>query len=366
MGSMSRCIFSALVILVAVCSVAKPASAAEFRTLSGQGSDSDSSWDKWLESVRVEYEKKQQQSVLGVDETMTTQAAPKGKTIYVNKQKGPYRTVQQAVNAVPKGNTKRIVIYIPDGVYKEKILVPKTKPFITFQCQSRKATLVWGDTAAKAGGTAKSASTAIESKGFIAYDCTFANSAPAPPGGAVGKQAVALRIQGDQGAFYRCAFLGAQDTLYDKEGRHYFRDCYIRGSIDFVFGDGQSIYKKCLIESIAKGTSGSITAQKRESFSRTGFVFDQCTIRGSGSIYLGRAWGTHSRVVFCRCNMANIIRPIGWQDWDDKRRQKTVFYAEYACTGPGANRKGRAPWSKVLSAAQAKPFLDYGFIDAKQ
>lgn len=118
MGSMSRCIFSALVILVAVCSVAKPASAAEFRTLSGQGSDSDSSWDKWLESVRVEYEKKQQQSVLGVDETMTTQAAPKGKTIYVNKQKGPYRTVQQAVNAVPKGNTKRIVIYIPDGVYK--------------------------------------------------------------------------------------------------------------------------------------------------------------------------------------------------------------------------------------------------------
>lgn len=50
-------------------------------------------------------------------------------------------------------------------------------------------------------------------------------------------------IQGDKGAFYRVAFLGFQDTLYDKEGRHYFKDCYIRGTIDFIFGDGTSYYE---------------------------------------------------------------------------------------------------------------------------
>ncbi len=69
------------------------------------------------------------------------------------------------------------------------------------------------------------------------------NSAPAPVGGAVGKQAVALLIQGDMAAFYDCSFYGAQDTLYDKTGRHYFKDCYIQGSIDFIFGDGQSLYE---------------------------------------------------------------------------------------------------------------------------
>lgn len=182
------------------------------------------------------------------------------------------------------------------------------------------------------------------------------NSAPAPRGGAVGRQAVALRIQGDKGAFYRCAFLGAQDTLYDKEGRHYFRSCYIRGSIDWIFGNGQSFYQNCDIRSIADKRSGSITAQKRDNNSKTGFVFYQCRMSGSGSIYLGRAWGTHSRVVFIRCHFDNMIRPIGWQNWNVPKRQKTVFYAEYLCTGPGANREGRAKWSRVLTAREAKPF----------
>ena len=68
------------------------------------------------------------------------------------------------------------------------------------------------------------------------------NTAPAPPGGAVGKQAVALRISGDYAAFFNVNFYGAQDTLYDHKGRHYFYRCYIEGSIDFIFGNGRSFY----------------------------------------------------------------------------------------------------------------------------
>jgi pectinesterase len=191
------------------------------------------------------------------------------------------------------------------------------------------------------------------------------NSAPAPAGGAVGAQAVALLIQGDQGAFYRCGFLGAQDTLYDKMGRHYFRSCEIVGSIDWIFGDGQSFYQYCKITSIANAGSGSITAQNRASNSGTGFVFFQCAIGGSGSIYLGRAWGVYSRVIFYQCNIANMIRPEGWMDWNDPSRDKTVFYAEFQCWGPGANRWGRVSWSKVLTAKQAAPFGSIDFIDGK-
>lgn len=193
------------------------------------------------------------------------------------------------------------------------------------------------------------------------------NSAPAPPGGAVGKQAVALRIKGDYGAFYRCSFYGAQDTLYDQAGRHYFKDCFMQGSIDFIFGDGQSIYQSCRINSIAKANSGSITAQKRGPDNlASGFSFVGCTITGSGTIYLGRAWGTYSRVVFIRCNITNKIIPAGWYDWGDKRREKTVFYGEYQCTGQGANRSGRVKWSYVLSAKQAQAFSSLSFIDGQK
>lgn len=69
------------------------------------------------------------------------------------------------------------------------------------------------------------------------------NSAPAPPAGAVNQQAVALRITGDKGAFYNCGFYGSQDTLNDDMGRHYYKSCEIVGSIDFIFGDAQSLYK---------------------------------------------------------------------------------------------------------------------------
>ena len=192
------------------------------------------------------------------------------------------------------------------------------------------------------------------------------NSAPAPAGGAVGKQAVALRIKGDFGAFYGCSFYGAQDTLYDQAGRHYFKDCFIQGSIDYIFGDGQSIYQSCHLNSIAQGTSGSVTAQKRGPGELTGFSFVGCSLTGSGTIYLGRAWGTYSRVVFIRCNITDKIIPAGWFNWNDATREKTVFYGEYECTGVGANRAGRVKWSRVLTAKQAAAFSSLNFIDGQK
>lgn len=69
------------------------------------------------------------------------------------------------------------------------------------------------------------------------------NTSPVPPPGADGAQAVALRIAGDKAAFFRCGFYGAQDTLLDDSGKHYFKDCFIQGSIDFIFGNARSLYE---------------------------------------------------------------------------------------------------------------------------
>lgn len=87
--------------------------------------------------------------------------------------------------------------------------------------------------------------------------------APIPVPGAVGAQAVAIRIGGDQAAFWGCGFFGAQDTLHDDRGRHYFKECYIQGSIDFVFGNGKSFYEVCTVVYIHVYTKCALSVPKK-------------------------------------------------------------------------------------------------------
>lgn len=84
----------------------------------------------------------------------------------------------------------------------------------------------------------------------------------------MGGQEVALRISGDQSAFYGCGFYGAHDTLNDDQGRHYFKECFIQGSIDYIFENGRSLFEDCTLSFVAEEVSsgwisGSITAQAK-------------------------------------------------------------------------------------------------------
>lgn len=297
----------------------------------------------------------------------TSAVSDSGGVITVSKSgSADFTTVQDAVDSISSGNAARVVIQIAAGTYKEKVNVPSGKPYISFiGAGSGVTTITWDDTATSAGSTSKSGSVIVESDYFIAQDISFENSAPAPPPGAEGRQAVALRISGDKAAFYSCSFYGAQDTLYDHQGRHYFKGCFIQGSIDFVFGDGQSYYDGCELHSIAS-SSGSLTAQNRASpGENTGFSFVNCKVTGSGLIYLGRAWGAYSRVVFLFTYMDDIIRPEGWNDFGESSHQETAFYGEYQCSGPGANAQNRVTWSYQLTAAQAAAFQTLSFIDGE-
>ncbi|KAJ6332402.1 hypothetical protein OIU76_010735 [Salix suchowensis] len=200
------------------------------------------------------------------------------------------------------------------------------------------------------------------------------NAAPIPSPGDVGAQAVAIRILGDQAVFLGCGFFGAQDTLHDDRGRHYFKDCYIQGSIDFIFGNARSLYENCQLISMAnpvdpgaKRINGAVTAQGRASKDEnTGFAFVNCTLGGTGRIWLGRAWKPYSRVIFSYTTMTDIIAPEGWNDFYDPSRDQTVFFGEYNCSGAGANMSMRAPYVQKLSATQASPFLSVSFIDGDQ
>ncbi|KVH93865.1 Pectinesterase, catalytic [Cynara cardunculus var. scolymus] len=195
---------------------------------------------------------------------------------------------------------------------------------------------------------------AIDSLPFVnLVRVVIKNTTPVPPPGAVGKQAVAFRISADTAAFVGCRFLGAQDTLYDHLGRHYYKECYIEGS-------------GCHVHAIAPVT-GAVTAQGRSSLLEdTGFSFLRCKVTGSGALYLGRAWGPFSTVVFAYTYMDNIIIPKGWYNWGDPNREMTVYYGQYKCSGPGATFAGRVSWSRELTYEEAKPFLSLSFIDGSE
>ncbi|KAL2609385.1 hypothetical protein R1flu_027958 [Riccia fluitans] len=302
--------------------------------------------------------------------TGTVQPTADGDTqtyIVVDKNGGgQFFTIQDAINSIKRDQkrTTRITIQVNAGRYEEKVVIPKNTPYLTLQGAGRESTIIThAETKEQAGSDIADATIAISAPNFIARNISFQNSAPPPPSGAVGQQATALYISGDMGAFYGCGFLGAQDTLYDHNGRHYYEECYIEGSIDFIYGDGQSLYKSCQLNVIPAST-GSLTAQKRMSSSEnTGFSFVDCSVTGSGRVYLGRAWGSSSRVVFISTWLADIIIPQGWQDWNDPARQQSVYYGEYNCFGPGSNTDGRVPWSKKLSLSEAEPFMTKSFID---
>ncbi|KAL3648138.1 hypothetical protein CASFOL_009106 [Castilleja foliolosa] len=288
--------------------------------------------------------------------------------------KGDFKTINEAINSIPLFNTRRILIHLNSGVYREKVNIPRRMSFITLVGKgSDPPTITGNDTAStvRSGrdgnplSTFQSATVAIDADYFMAINVKFEGGNTAPHVvGLLGGQAVALRISGTKAAFYNCSFFGSQDTLYDHKGLHYFTHCFIQGSVDFIFGYGTSLYENCKLNSVSKKVA-SVTAQKRTNSSiSSGFSFKNCSITGSGPIYLGRAWGDYSRVVFSYTFMDKIVISQGWSDWGKINRDQRVYYGEYKCNGAGANLTGRVRWARVLTDDEAKPFIGTYYVGA--
>ena len=179
---------------------------------------------------------------------------------------------------------------------------------------------------------------------FYAENITFENSA-----GRVG-QAVACFIEGDRAFFKNCRFLGNQDTLYNygKESRQYFENCYIEGTVDFIFGWATVLFKDCVIHSAG---DGYVTAPATDKGKKYGYVFMDCKLTaadGVSKVYLSRPWRPYAKAVFIRCDLGNHIMPEGWNNWGKKDNEKTAYYAEYKNIGEGAPIENRAKWSHQL------------------
>ncbi|CAA7395019.1 unnamed protein product [Spirodela intermedia] len=265
---------------------------------------------------------------------------------------GVYPTVQDAIDAVPLRNTVRTTIVIPPGVYRQPL--------------SLLLSLLLQPSRVIGTGTFGCGSTIVEGEDFIAENITFENSAPQGSG-----QAVAVRVTADRCAFYNCRFLGWQvrlssslDTLYLHHGKQYLKDCYIEGSVDFIFGNSTS--------------QGFITAQSRKSAQEpTGYIFLRCVITGNGSsayASLGRPWGPFARVLYAYTWMDSCIKPAGWHNWDKPENERSACFFDLMggifllfflcrCSGPGSCQNERVPWCRELDEEEAEQLLMHTFID---
>lgn len=263
---------------------------------------------------------------------------------------GDFLTVQEAINAVPDFRKNvRTTILIRKGVYKEKLVVPESKINISLIGEEG-TTLSYDDYADKKNtfgenkGTSGSASCYIYAPDFYAEHITFENTS-----GAVG-QAVACFVSADRAYFKKCRFLGFQDTLYTygKGKRQYYEECYIEGTVDFIFGWSTAVFNRCHIHSLR---DGYVTAPSTDQGQHYGYAFYDCRLTAEADVnrvYLSRPWRPYAQAVFIRCELGRHIVPEGWSNWNKKEAEKTVFYAEYRSTGAGAKASERVRFSHQL------------------
>ncbi|XP_068661800.1 pectinesterase-like [Aristolochia californica] len=286
---------------------------------------------------------------------------------------GNYRTVGAAVLAAPEKSSKRYVIRIKAGVYRENVEIPKKKTNLMFVGDNRKTTVITGSRNVADGSTTfKSATVAVVGTGFIARDITFQNTAGPSKG-----QAVALRVGSDFSAFYHCDMLAFQDTLYVHSLRQFFRSCLVVGTVDFIFGNAAVVFQDCDIHARRpnSGQANMITAQGRDDPNEnTGIVIQNCRIgatsdllpvRTSVKTFLGRPWRQYSRTVVMKTEISDVVRSEGWSPWSGNFALDTLYYAEYQNRGAGASTASRVKWKgfKVItSASEANQFTAGNFI----
>ena len=270
---------------------------------------------------------------------------------------GNFFKIQDAVNAAKAYPDERITIFVNDGIYREKVKIHSWNPKITLVGESREKTIItYDDFFNKVGmgrnSTFHTYTILVEGNDFIAKNLTIENSS-----GEVG-QAVALNVNANRVVITNCSLLGNQDTLYTSgEGtKNYFKDCYIEGTTDFIFGDATVLFENCIINSKKNSYITAASTPENTSF---GYVFKNCKLtasEGVDEVYLGRPWRIHAKTVFLNCEMGKHIKLEGWHNWSKPEAEKTAFYAEYKSTGEGFVPKNRVTWSHQLRKSEAKKY----------
>lgn len=303
--------------------------------------------------------------------TATTAAPAQDSVTYTlaTDGSGDFTTLKDAFAAVPNNNTKRFIIKVKPGIYEGQAILARGKNMVTIQGENALTTIfAFGANVFERPAGTDSYYTGhgvvIESDDFKADNVTFQNTA-----GDRG-QAIALRLNGDRAVITNSRMIGWQDTLFDNSGRHYFKNCYVEGRVDFIYGGATSVFENCEIKS---KNGGYITAGSQSQGQAYGYVFINCRLTSDprpwvdptgviptqvvttpAKAFLGRPWYSYATVAYINTYMGDHIDPTGWSDWGG--RSATARYAEYNSTGPGASPSTRVSWAKTLTDAEAQNY----------
>lgn len=311
---------------------------------------------------------------------------------------GGFSTITQALNAlaaadksIQAGSFIRslslppAIFFLHDGIYNEQLAI--TRPYLTFIGESAENTILTCGLYARMPhddigklGTFRSYSCLIDTHDFTAKNLTFQNSAGSGPD--VG-QALAVYADGDRLTFENCRFLGGQDTLFTGPlppfeyepngfigpkqfspriaGRHYYKNCYLEGDIDFVFGGATAYFEDCRFHSknIGRKINSYVTAASTPLGQAYGYVMENCRFTGDcppHTAYLGRPWREYAQTVLINCYIGPHICEEGWHDWGKNQARQTVLYAEYQSYGPSSNPQKRAPWIHILTSREVSHY----------
>lgn len=292
------------------------------------------------------------------------------KTVFENKTSyvitvaqdgsGDFTTVQAAFNSILANNKNPVTIFVKNGIYKEKLFLDSTKQFVTLLGEDAFNTiLTYDDHTGKISSkgdtinTYNSQSFLEVANNFTAKNITFQNDAGFSAG-----QAVAIQITGDKVKFFNCRFIGNQDVLFPSKAntRQYFKDCYIEGTTDFIFGPSTAWFEHCHIHSKKNSHVTAVSTPKENEF---GYVFNNCVLTGDSSLHsvsLGRPWRPYANVVYMHCYIGQQIKPEGWSNWNNTNNYLTARFAEYKNYGPSSDASARVKWAKQLTDEEAKKY----------
>lgn len=274
-------------------------------------------------------------------------------TIVVSRDgTGSFRTLQEAIESARAFMDYTVTIYVKNGVYKEKVIVPSWVENIDIIGEDRDKTIITYDDHANINkmGTFRTYTVKVEGSDITFKNLTIENNA------AQLGQAVALHTEGDRLKFINCRILGNQDTIYTgaKFTRLYFKDCYIDGTTDFIFGPSTALFEDCIIHS---KRNSYVTAASTPKEAKYGYVFKHCKLTaepGVDKVYLGRPWRPYAYTLFIECELGKHIVLAGWHNWGKQSNEETARYMEYKNTGEGANASERVAWSKQLTKKEAE------------
>ncbi|WOG91397.1 hypothetical protein DCAR_0310646 [Daucus carota subsp. sativus] len=311
------------------------------------------------------------------DRKLLQSSTPAVNLVVAQDGSGNYKTIKAALDAAAKrSGTSRFVIRIKSGTYKENLEIGNKMKNIMLLGDSMRTTIITGSRSVGGGSTYHlQLCNSVTGEGFIARGITFRNTA-----GPQNHQAVALRSGSDLSVFYRCGFDGYQDTLYVHSQRQFYKECYIYGTVDFIFGNAAVVFQNCMIyaRKPMDKQKNMVTAQGRDDPNQnTGIVIHNSRIMASADLkpvlssfktFLGRPWKKYSRTVYIKNYMETLVDPAGWFEWDGNFALDTLYYGEYQNSGPGSSTSGRVKWGGyrvITSQTEASKFSVANFIAGK-